>query len=303
MPTAGRRCSHEGTARHVRPRPLRRQGRRRQPRAVGGARRARPADDARTATGHLAARAGHPATSCTTCCPRPHRLEVEVFALPNLGGVNVVIHGLLGRGVAASTRFDPQAKGLGEWARSRHDRHPGGAAVISTPLDRRDEREALRATAREFTRREVTPHLQEWEDAGEVPRELHRAAARQGLLGIAFPEEVGGQGGDLLDSVAMQEAMFEEGASSGLMAALFTSGIALPHIAASGDAGPRRPLRPTDPGRRADRQPRHHRAGRWFRRRRDPHHGPPGLDSSTSDRTTSSTAPRPSSPAACAPTS
>ena len=52
--------------------------------------------------------------------PETARLEVEVFALPNLGGVNVLIHGLLGRGVAASTRFDPQAKGLGEWARSRH---------------------------------------------------------------------------------------------------------------------------------------------------------------------------------------
>ena len=39
--------------------------------------------------------------------------------LPNLGGVNVLIHGLLGEGVAASTRFDPQAKGLGEWVRSR----------------------------------------------------------------------------------------------------------------------------------------------------------------------------------------
>ncbi len=47
-------------------------------------------------------------------------LDIEVFALPNLGGVNVVVHGLLGDGVAASARFDPQAKGLGEWARSRH---------------------------------------------------------------------------------------------------------------------------------------------------------------------------------------
>jgi acyl-CoA dehydrogenase len=98
------------------------------------------------------------------------------------------------------------------------------------------EREALRDTAREFTRREVTPYLQDWEDAGEVPRELHRAAAKQGLLGVSFPESVGGEGGDLLDSIALQEAMFEEGASSGLMAALFTSGIALPHLAASGDA-------------------------------------------------------------------
>ena len=97
------------------------------------------------------------------------------------------------------------------------------------------ERDALRATAAEFTRREVVPHLQEWEDAGEIPRALHRTAGDLGLIGVAFPESVGGSGGDLLDSVAMQEAMFEAGASSGLMAGLFTSGIALPHLAASGD--------------------------------------------------------------------
>lgn len=99
-----------------------------------------------------------------------------------------------------------------------------------------DERAALRATAAEFTRREVVPHLQEWEDAGEIPRALHRTAGDLGLIGVAFPEEVGGSGGDLLDTVDVQEAMFEAGASSGLMAGLFTAGIALPHIAASGDA-------------------------------------------------------------------
>ena len=55
-----------------------------------------------------------------TLLPEAADLHVEVFALPNLGGVNVVLHGFLGQGVAASTRFDPQAKGLGEWARSRH---------------------------------------------------------------------------------------------------------------------------------------------------------------------------------------
>ena len=52
--------------------------------------------------------------------PEASELDIEVHPLPNLGGVNVVLHGLLGGGVAASTRFDPQAKGLGEWARSRH---------------------------------------------------------------------------------------------------------------------------------------------------------------------------------------
>jgi len=97
------------------------------------------------------------------------------------------------------------------------------------------ERDALRATGAELVRREVAPHLQEWEDAGEIPRELHRTAGSLGLIGVAFPEEVGGGGGDLLDSVALQEAMFDAGASSGLMAGLFTAGIALPHIAASGD--------------------------------------------------------------------
>ena len=94
----------------------------------------------------------------------------------------------------------------------------------------------VREIAAELTRREVAPHLQEWEDAQTVPRELHVAAAKQGLLGVSFPESVGGQGGDLLDSVELQEGMFEAGASSGLMAALFTGGIALPHIAANGSA-------------------------------------------------------------------
>ena len=56
-----------------------------------------------------------------------------------------------------------------------------------------DEIEALRATATELVRREVAPHLQEWEDAGEIPRELHAKAGELGLIGIAFPEEVGGE--------------------------------------------------------------------------------------------------------------
>ncbi|MDO9497243.1 MAG: acyclic terpene utilization AtuA family protein [Nocardioides sp.] len=51
--------------------------------------------------------------------PEARDLDVEVYVLPHLGAVNVLIRGLLGEGVAASTRFDPQAKGLGEWVRSR----------------------------------------------------------------------------------------------------------------------------------------------------------------------------------------
>ena len=96
------------------------------------------------------------------------------------------------------------------------------------------EQLALQSATAEFVRREVGAHLQEWEDAHEIPRSLHLAAAKAGLLGVSFPEEVGGQGGTLLDSVALQEAFFEAGGSSGLAAGLFTGGIALPHMAAHG---------------------------------------------------------------------
>ena len=47
-------------------------------------------------------------------------LRVVRHALPNLRALNFVVEGLLGEGVAAQHRFDPQAKALGEWLRSRH---------------------------------------------------------------------------------------------------------------------------------------------------------------------------------------
>ncbi len=52
--------------------------------------------------------------------PETASLRVERFVLPNLRAVNVVVHGLLGEGVASSTRLDPQAKSLGEYLRARH---------------------------------------------------------------------------------------------------------------------------------------------------------------------------------------
>lgn len=46
-------------------------------------------------------------------------LEVKRYSLPNLRALNFVVVGLLGAGVASSSRYDPQAKGLGEYVRSR----------------------------------------------------------------------------------------------------------------------------------------------------------------------------------------
>jgi len=52
--------------------------------------------------------------------PETRDLPVTRYLLPNLRAVNFVIEGILGKGVAHQARFDPQAKGLGEWLRSRH---------------------------------------------------------------------------------------------------------------------------------------------------------------------------------------
>ncbi|MEU8710349.1 acyclic terpene utilization AtuA family protein [Streptomyces sp. NPDC048565] len=52
--------------------------------------------------------------------PETGGLTVVRHVLPRLRALNFVVHGLLGEGVAAQARFDPQAKAVGEWLRSRH---------------------------------------------------------------------------------------------------------------------------------------------------------------------------------------
>ena len=166
--------------------------------------------------------------------PEAADLDVEVFLLPNLGAVNVR-HPRAPRGAASPRRRGstrrPRGSASGCGRGTCRSRTGCCERPESTARAQPARSEALRETAREFVRREVAPHLQDWEDAGSIPRELHAKAARAGLLGVSFPEDVGGEGGDLADTVALQEAFFEAGASSGLMAGLFTGGIALPHIA------------------------------------------------------------------------
>jgi acyl-CoA dehydrogenase len=97
------------------------------------------------------------------------------------------------------------------------------------------EREQLRKTVRSFAEREVLPNIDEWERTGDLPRDLHRRAGEAGLLGANFPESVGGGGGDGADAVLICEEMHQSGAPGGVFASLFTCGIAVPHMIASGD--------------------------------------------------------------------
>ena len=97
------------------------------------------------------------------------------------------------------------------------------------------ERQQLRKSVRAFAEREILPYADEWERTGDIPRELHLKAGEAGLLGASLPEEVGGGGGDGADAVVICEEMHESGAPGGVFASLFTCGIAVPHMIASGD--------------------------------------------------------------------
>ena len=103
-------------------------------------------------------------------------------------------------------------------------------SIWSTP-----ERQQLRKTVRAFAEREILPHIDEWERIGQLPRELSLRAGEAGLLGVGFPEEVGGDGGDAADTAVICEELHEAGTPGGVFASLFTVGIAVPHMIASGD--------------------------------------------------------------------
>jgi acyl-CoA dehydrogenase len=98
------------------------------------------------------------------------------------------------------------------------------------------ERRALRETVRAFITRDVLPYQDEWEQTGELPRWLHERAADAGLIGLSYPEAVGGGGGDAIDALVLAEEFHYAGGASGVFASLFTSGISLPHIVTAGDA-------------------------------------------------------------------
>jgi acyl-CoA dehydrogenase len=118
------------------------------------------------------------------------------------------------------------------------------------PLHEADDHAALRASARRFARTHIRPHARAWEEAGAFPRELYAHAAEAGLLGVGYPEEVGGAGGDLSHLLAAAEEMIIEGQSVGTAVGLGSHAIALPPIVRVGtDEQKARFVRPVLEGR------------------------------------------------------
>ncbi|KAB7742360.1 acyl-CoA dehydrogenase [Parvibaculum sedimenti] len=99
-----------------------------------------------------------------------------------------------------------------------------------------DDHRAWRATLRKFVEAEMMPHVDEWEEAGEFPRELYKKAAEIGLLGLGYPEEYGGTPvDDPMYSIVTAEELARLGAG-GVNASLMVHGIGLPPVLAIGSA-------------------------------------------------------------------
>ncbi|MGH7388585.1 MAG: acyl-CoA dehydrogenase family protein [Candidatus Rokuibacteriota bacterium] len=69
------------------------------------------------------------------------------------------------------------------------------------------EHEMLRKSIRSFVEREVTPRAAAWEDAGQIPKSFWRRLGELGFLGLDFPAELGGAGGDFFSSVVLGEEL------------------------------------------------------------------------------------------------
>jgi acyl-CoA dehydrogenase len=93
-----------------------------------------------------------------------------------------------------------------------------------------EEHRIFRNSLRRYLEKEVIPHVEEWEEAGIVPRSAWKGMGEQGFLCMGVPEEYGGLGADFLYSVIVIEEMVRTN-HSGLAAALH-SDIIVPYIAA-----------------------------------------------------------------------
>jgi acyl-CoA dehydrogenase len=91
----------------------------------------------------------------------------------------------------------------------------------------------VRQTIKKFVEREIKPFVNEWEELGEFPLELYRKAGNAGILGIGYPEEYGGSGGDIFVKIAASEELLR-GGSGGVAAGLGSLDISIPPILSLG---------------------------------------------------------------------
>lgn len=89
---------------------------------------------------------------------------------------------------------------------------------------------AMTDSVRRFTLDRIAPHINAWDEAGAFPRELYREAAALGVLGLGYPEALGGTPASFALRNAVSTTMARASGSGGLMASLFSLNIGLPPV-------------------------------------------------------------------------
>jgi len=97
------------------------------------------------------------------------------------------------------------------------------------------EHRELRRTIRAFVEKEVAPNADAWEEAGRIPRSFWRRLGELGLLGLEFPAEYGGGGGDFLSSVVLGEEMARCRSGGVAFSVLVHTDMSSPWLARYGD--------------------------------------------------------------------
>jgi len=92
------------------------------------------------------------------------------------------------------------------------------------------EHEALRQTIRSFVERELAPHAEQWEADGNFPDWVFTRMGEAGLLGLSYPEEYGGSGGDYISTLVLKEEMARCGSGGVGMAIAVQTDMATPPI-------------------------------------------------------------------------
>lgn len=111
---------------------------------------------------------------------------------------------------------------------------PAGIAPGKENLFYNESHHAWREELKKFVAKEIAPFVEEWEEAGEFPRELYKKAGDFGLLGMGYPEQYGGtfEGIDIFHGIVTSEELAQ--GSGGIAASLLSLNISLPLILALG---------------------------------------------------------------------
>ena len=93
-----------------------------------------------------------------------------------------------------------------------------------------DQHDMFRQAVRTFVQKEVEPHVEDWEQAGQIPKSIWPRMGALGFLGVEYDERYGGGGADFVSTMVLCEEMARSGCASLAMAVGVHTDMASPHL-------------------------------------------------------------------------